>query len=170
MVTPWGEEILLLDQFDIESGDDNFMIFPDDVYLALQGTDDEERVFPGLWFLREVDQELQGTYEVTFTDSIITNSYGRLSNWGVASANEVAPNELPLQGSSAVLDTVLNELEYACLLEPVTRPLSGYEHRLVFEFTSELDLPQSAPQIVSVMPQADGEASILAVFSRSSIF
>ena len=166
MVTPWGEEILLLDQFDIDSGDDNRFVFPNDVYRALQGTEDESRVFPGLWYLRGVDQELQGTYEVTFTDSIITNSYGRLNSWGVMAGNELAPNTSPVQGSSVALDTVLNELEYDCLLEPETLPLSGYEHRLEFEFTSDLTEPQSAPQIVSVTPQADGEASILVEFSQ----
>ena len=71
-----------------------------------------------------------------------------------------------MQGSSVAFDTVLNELEYDCLLEPKTLPLSGYEHRLEFEFESELDLPQRAPQIVSVTPQADGEASILVEFSQ----
>ena len=132
----------------------------------MRGTEDESRVFPGSWFLREVAQELQGTYEVTFTDSIITNSYGRLNSWGVMAGNELAPNTSPVQGSSVALDTVLNELEYDCLLEPETLPLSGYEHRLEFEFTSDLTEPQSAPQIVSVTPQADGEASILVEFSQ----
>ena len=82
------------------------------------------------------------------------------------SASELMPNESPLQGSSVALDTVLNELEYECLLTPETLPLSGYEHRLEFDFTSDLTLPQSAPQIVSMTPQADGEASILVEFSQ----
>ena len=167
MLTPWGEEVLLLDRFEIDSGDDNRFGFPENVYYALQGTPDEERVFPadGYSWYRAVNQELEGWYEITFTDSAVTAISGRLNSWGMFAYSELEPNQTPVEGNTITLDTVLNEVEYVCTLYP-NFALSARNLAIDFDFTSALTEPQSAPQIVSVTPQADGEASILVEFSQ----
>lgn len=79
---------------------------------------------------------------------------------------ELFPYERPVQGNQVVLDSVLNELEYQCYLEPDFTPLSSGGRYAEFTFTSDLSEPQSAPQIINATPQADGEASILVEFSQ----
>ena len=165
LTTPWGEELLLLDRFGIDPGDDNRFSFPENVYAAIEGTVDQERVFPSGYYFREVNQELGGWYEISFSDSVVTATGGRLSLWGIEGYSELEPNQIPVQGTTIHLDTVLNEVEYQCHLYPEIA-LSAYRSVTELEFTSELGLPQSAPEIISVTPQADGEASILVEFSQ----
>ena len=166
ITTPSGSELLLLDRFNIDPGTDNQMQFPSDVWDAIEGTDDESRIFPFINIFREVEEELQGEYEITFTDSILTDHYGRLNQWGIFSSSQVTPNQNPVTGSSVTLDSVLNELLYRCELVPVIYPLKNYGYEAEFLFTSDLSEPQSAPEIVNVTPLADGEASILVEFSQ----
>ena len=166
MDIPSGDEILLFDRFNVDPGVDNRLVFPDEVWTLIQGTRDEDRIFPGAMRFREVEQELQGWYEITLTDSIATQNYGRLNSWGVMALTELFPYERPVQGNQVVLDSVLNELEYQCYLEPEFTPLSSGGRYAAFTFTSDLSEPQSAPHIINATPQADAEASILVEFSQ----
>ena len=166
ITTPSGSELLLLDRFDIAPDANGRMRFPSDVWATILGTEDQARIFPGETYYRDVEQELEGEYEITFTDSIVTASDGRLEQWGIFSTSQIRLNQIPATGSTVTMDSVLNEIEYRCWLSAVPEPLERADTEIEFFFTSELTLPQSAPQIVSVTPQADGEASILVEFSQ----
>ena len=170
LTAPWGEELLLLDRFDIDSGADNRFEFPGDVYAAILGTEDAARVFPNAETLsswRLAEQELEGTYSITFSDSAITAASGRLSQWGLNSGTALVPRNQPFQGGSALFDAVLNEVDYTCGITPVTlSQLNLRSRQTLFEFRSELNELEDAPEIITLTPQGDGEASILVEFRQ----
>lgn len=161
VITPWGEERLLLDRFDFNPGNDNYFEFPRDVWNVVVGTDDEETVFPdGEW--SPIQQGLQGWYEIFLQDSSVTPSYGRLNSWGLTIGTALEPRDLPVQGNSVLFDAVLNDVDNTCVIEPVTStPLDLSERKTFFDFRSELVEPDGSTEIVSITPESGVEASLL---------
>ena len=161
MTTPWGEELNMLNRYDLDSGDDNYLFFPEDI-LASPFADD---LFSDLTYL-VAENDLEGTYRIQFDDSIVTNASGRLVHWGVRAGTGLIPQTLPVQSSSVIFDTVQNGVGYTCVVEPQSARLNTYSLGREFEFSSQLDRPLYDPDILSIRSEAGVEATIIVEFSQ----